>query len=124
MKHPAYAAEKEVRLSIESANVEFHIRVSENGPIAYIELTGVGEDGQWGLVVKEPAPLPIRAIITPPGASDATVQGVCAALEAGRHDHDHQIPIDDVPTVDPLTGRTEWVPGHRVKVMRSKVPFI
>ena len=129
VKHPAYKAEQEVRVSIDVEQADrfpHKIRQGASGPVPYIELTGIDDaDRDWG-VVGDRGRLPIEAVITPPGGGVTVVQGVCAALEAGGHAHDHQTPDVAVESVerDQETGETVFVYGRRVTVSRSAIPFV
>lgn len=85
-KHIAYRAEQELRVTVTAERAPIRLRSSRFGPVPYLPLTG-GVDA-WGERVQTPGQLPIRKIVTWPGAPSQARKGVIAALDEGGHFHD------------------------------------
>lgn len=109
-KHRAYSSEGELRLqAIITSSSYHHLAERSQGISAFVELTSTSG---WGDVVTSPGRLPVREIITWPGAPAQALRGVAAALHKGGHTY-YGHPFFE-------TEKDEQV----VHVRPSEVPFV
>lgn len=109
-KHVAYEAEREVRLSIELES-QAPIELQERSGLlsAYVQATAASTKDGWGGLMTEPKRLPVREVITWPGAPPQVIAGIAAALAKGGH---------------PTVWSGGWPGEDPVRVTRSRVPFV
>lgn len=83
IKHEAYRAEREVRISFDlDGRHPVRLRQGPHGPVPYVALTAAPS---WGATVLESKRLPVHKIVTWPGAPLMARRGVAAALASGGH---------------------------------------